>query len=57
MCIRDSVCDVPVEGRYRVLIDAIPGPDCGKVRLLQDVSGQDHTVDLYACLLYTSRCV
>jgi hypothetical protein len=42
------VCDVPVEGRYRVLIDAIPGPDCGKVRLLQDVSGQDHTVDLYA---------
>jgi hypothetical protein len=31
-----------------VLIDAIPGPDSGKVRLLQDASGQDHTVDLYA---------
>ena len=42
------VCAVPAGGRYRVLIDAISGPDCGKVRLLQDASGQDHTVDLYA---------
>jgi hypothetical protein len=42
------VCDVPAGGRYRVLVDAIPGPDCGKVRLLQDTSDQDHTVDLYA---------
>ena len=42
------VCDVPAGGRYRVQIDAIKGPDCGQVRLLQDASGQDHTVDLYA---------
>lgn len=42
------LCEVPAAGRYRVAIEALTGPDEGKVQLFQNERAAGEPLDLYA---------
>jgi hypothetical protein len=42
------LCEVPAAGRYRVAIEALTGPDQGKVQLFQNERAVGEAADLYA---------
>lgn len=42
------LCEVPTTGRYRVSVEALRGPDQGRIQLFQDERAAGEAVDLYA---------
>lgn len=42
------LCEVPATGRYKVTIDALRGPDGGKVQLFRDEAPIGKPIDLYS---------
>ena len=42
------LCELPATGRYRVSIDALKGPDGGKVQMFRDEVSFGEAIDLYA---------